>query len=62
LARSAGVLQRDSLALLTTVWILEALGMSLNTMTLGGLVPSRWVWWSMMPSSIVETYCVGGVR
>jgi CzcA family heavy metal efflux pump len=26
------------LALLTTVWILEALGMSLNTMTLGGLV------------------------
>src|SRR3984957_1674182 len=26
------------LALLTTVWILEALGLSLNTMTLGGLV------------------------
>src|SRR3984893_3528181 len=26
------------LALLTTVWILEALGMSLNTMTIGGLV------------------------
>ena len=26
------------LALLTTVWILESLGMSLNTMTLGGLV------------------------
>jgi CzcA family heavy metal efflux pump len=26
------------LALLTTVWILEAVGMSLNTMTLGGLV------------------------
>ena len=26
------------LALLTTVWILEAFGLSLNTMTLGGLV------------------------
>src|SRR6202035_3960354 len=26
------------LALLTTVWILEAWGLSLNTMTLGGLV------------------------
>ncbi len=38
LARRIDFLQRHPLALLTTVWILEACGLSLNTMTLGGLV------------------------